>query len=67
MTFTNLKYKKTLITNYNDNKYFFYYWDLISCIKNILVISNITQDFALFFNNYIVYILQYYAILYFIK
>ena len=56
MTFVDLKYKKTLITNYNNNKYFLYHWDLISYIKNILTISDITQDFMLSFNNYIVYI-----------
>ncbi len=41
MTFVNLKYKKTLIINYNNNEYFLYYQDLIFCIKNILAISNI--------------------------
>ena len=67
MIFADLKFKKTLITNYNDNEYFLYYRDLISCIKNILAIPDIMQDFILSFNNYIVYILQYYAISYFIK
>ena len=42
ITFANLKFKKTLVTNYNNNEYFFYYRDLISCIKNILAISDIT-------------------------
>ena len=67
MTFADLKFKKTLITNYNDNEYFLYHRDLISCIKNILAIPDITQDFALSFDNYMIYILQYYAILYFIN
>ena len=56
MTSADLKFKKTLVTNYNDNEYFLYHRDLISCIKNILAISDITQDFALSFDNYMVYI-----------
>jgi len=67
MTSADLKFKKTLIINYNNNEYFLYHRDLISCIKNILAIPNITQDFALSFDNYMVYILQYHAILYFIN
>ena len=56
MISADLKFKKTLVTNYNDNEYFLYHRDLISCIKNILAISDITQDFALSFDNYMVYI-----------
>ena len=56
MTSADLKFKKTLVTNYNDNEYFLYYRNLISCIKNILTISDIMQDFALSFDNYMVYI-----------
>ena len=63
MTFANLEFKKTLITNYNDNEYFLYHRDLISCVKNILGISGITQDFTLSFNNYTVLYFTLYGII----
>jgi len=54
MTFADLKFKKTCITRYNDNEYFLYHRNLISCIKNILAIPDIAQDFALSFSKYTV-------------
>jgi len=67
MTFVDLKFKKTCITSYNDNEYFLYHRNLISCIKNILAIPDITQDFALSFSNYMVFFYDYHIILYFNK
>jgi hypothetical protein len=55
MTFADLKFEKTFIISHNDNEYFLYHRNLISCIKNILEVPDITQDFALSFNNYMVY------------
>ena len=54
MIFTNLKFKKIFIINHNDNEYFLYHQNLISCIKNILEVPNIMQDFVLSFSNYMV-------------
>ena len=51
MNFPNLTFKKTLITVYNGKEYFLYYQDLINCIKNILNIPNIMEDFTLSFEN----------------
>ena len=67
MTFADLKFKKTCITSYNDNEYFLYHQNLISCIKNILAIPDITQDFALSFSNYMVFFYDHHIILYFNK
>lgn len=58
MTFPDLTYKKTCIANYNNQDYFLYHRDLIFCIKNILAVPDITQDFMLSFENYMVYILN---------
>ena len=49
MKLPNLKYTKTCIMKYNNNKYFLYHQSLIDCIKNILSISDILQNFALTF------------------
>ena len=43
----NLEYHKTCVLNYNNVEYFLYHWPLISCIKNILEISDLFQNFAL--------------------
>jgi Plavaka transposase len=59
MDFPNLEFDKICIARYNDKEYFLYYLNIIHCIKNILKISNITQDFALSFENYEVNINQY--------
>ncbi|GET52355.1 hypothetical protein GLOIN_2v1762814 [Rhizophagus irregularis DAOM 181602=DAOM 197198] len=49
MKLPNLNYTKTSIMNYNNNEYFLYHQSLINCIKNILSISDISQNFALTF------------------
>jgi hypothetical protein len=63
MKFPNLTFKKTLITIYNSKEYFLYYQDLLNCIKNILDIPDIMQDFALSFEDckvIIFFLIQYY-------
>lgn len=42
----NLEYSKTCVLNYNGTEYFLYHWPLISCIKNILEIPDLLQNFA---------------------
>ena len=44
---SNLSYKKTTVLKHNNTEYFLYHMPLISCIKNILEIPNISQTFAL--------------------
>ena len=51
MKFPNLTFKKICIASHNHKEYFLHYQDLIHCIKNILAIPDITQDFALSFKN----------------
>src|SRR5207244_8444124 len=51
MKFTNLTFKKICIASHNHKEYFLHYQDLIHCIKNILAIPDITQDFTLSFEN----------------
>ena len=51
MKFPNLTFKKICIASHNHIEYFLHYQDLIHCIKNILAIPDITQDFALSFEN----------------
>jgi hypothetical protein len=45
----NLEYFKTCVLSHNNIEYFLFHWPLISCIKNILEIPNIFQDFAMDF------------------
>lgn len=52
MNFPNLVFNKILITNHNGKDYFLHYQNLIHCIKHILSVPNITQNFALSFENY---------------
>jgi len=51
MKFPNLTFKKICIASHNHKEYFLHYQDLIHYIKNILAIPDITQDFALSFEN----------------
>ncbi|CAG8728340.1 7087_t:CDS:2, partial [Rhizophagus irregularis] len=51
MKFSNLTFKRILITTYNNKEYFLHYQDLLNCIKNILEIPDIMQDFALSFED----------------
>lgn len=52
MKFSNLEFNKIFITKHKDKDYFLYYQNLIQCIKNILVVPDITQNFALSYKNY---------------
>lgn len=52
MKFSNLEFCKILITNHGGKDYYLYYQNLMKCIKNILSVPNITQDFALSYENY---------------
>ena len=52
MKFSNLEFSKVLITKHKDKDYFLYYQNLIQCIKNILAVPDITQNFALSYKNY---------------
>jgi len=52
MAFSNMEFCKVLITNHGGKDYYLYYQNLIKCIKNILSVPNITQDFALSYENY---------------
>ena len=42
----NLDYFKTCVLSHNNVEYFLFHWPIISCIKNILEIPNIFQNFA---------------------
>ena len=52
MKFSNLEFCKVFITNHGGKDYYIYYQNLIKCIKNILSVPDITQDFALSYENY---------------
>ena len=52
MKFSDLEFNKILIACHNNKDYFLYYQDLIRCIKNILAIPDITQKFALSYENH---------------
>ena len=52
MNFSNLEFCKVHITNHKGKDYYLYYQNLIKCIKNILSVPDITQDFALSCENY---------------
>ena len=49
MNLLTLTFTKTLVKNYKNKEYYLHYQSLINCIKNILSISNISQNFALTF------------------
>src|SRR5436190_9715687 len=52
MNYPNLTFNKICITYYNGKEYFLHYQNLINCIKNILEVPGITEDFALSYENY---------------
>jgi hypothetical protein len=52
MNYPNLTFNKICITYYNEKEYFLHYQNLIHCIKNILEVPRITEDFALSYENY---------------
>ena len=49
MNLPNLTYYKTCVKNYNKKEYYIHHRSLLSCIKNILSIPDISQNFALNF------------------
>ena len=49
MNLPNLTYYKTCVINYNKKEYYLHHRSLLSCIKNILSIPDISQNFALNF------------------
>src|SRR5436305_12057113 len=49
MNLSTLTFTKTLVKNYKNKEYYLHYQSLINCIKNILSISNISQNFILTF------------------
>jgi hypothetical protein len=49
MNLPNLTYYKTCVINYNKKEYYLHHRSLLSCIKNILSIPDISQNFALTF------------------
>ena len=49
MNLPTLEFTKTCVLKYNKKEYYLYYRLLINCIKNILSIPDILQDFALTF------------------
>jgi len=51
MNLLTLTFTKTLVKNYKNKKYYLHHRSLINCIKNILSISDISQNFALTFKN----------------
>jgi hypothetical protein len=59
MNLPSLKYTKTCVMKYNDNEYYLYYQSLINCIKNILSISDVSQNFALAFEKVEVIVLHF--------
>jgi hypothetical protein len=64
MNLPNLKYEKTQIITYNGEDYYLHHRSLISCIKNILSIPDISQNFNLNFKKLEVIIsIMYYIIL----
>ena len=46
MKISSLNYIKTCIINYNNLDYYLHYCSLINCIKNILLIPDISQNFV---------------------
>ena len=52
MKIPSLEFEKVLIINHNDKDYFLHYQNLMNCVKNILAVPGITEDFALSFKNY---------------
>jgi len=52
MKFSNLEFCKVFIINHGRKDYYLYHQNLIQCIKNILSVPGITQDFTLSYENY---------------
>ncbi len=52
MNLPNLIFDKTHVITYNNNYYYLHYRSLIKCIKSILSISDLLQNFMLSFKNF---------------
>ena len=67
MNLPTLQCQKSHIITYNGKDYYLHHRSLINCIKNILSIPNLSQNFALNFEKFEVIILyKLNAILYYI-
>jgi hypothetical protein len=51
MNLPSLTYQKSFVINYNNKEYYLHHRSLLNCIKNILLIPNISQNFTLTFEN----------------
>jgi hypothetical protein len=51
MNLPSLTYKKTCVMNYNNKEYYLHHRSLLNCIRNILSIPDISQNFTLTFEN----------------
>ena len=52
MNLPNLTFDKTHVITYNNNNYYLHHRSLIKCIKSILLISGLSQNFMLSFENF---------------
>src|ERR1044071_2897259 len=52
MNLPNLTFDKTHVITYNNNYYYLHHRSLIKCIKSILSISGLSQNFTLSFENF---------------
>ena len=52
MNLPTLTFTKTWVKNYNNKEYYLHHRSLINCIKNILSIPDISQNFALSFEKF---------------
>ena len=51
MNLPSLTFQQTCVINYNNTEYYLYHRSLLNCVKNILSIPDILQNFALTFEN----------------
>ena len=51
MNLPTLTFTKTCVLEYNNNEYYLHHRPLMNCVKNILSIPDISQDFALTFKS----------------
>jgi hypothetical protein len=51
MNIPSLAYKQTCVMNYNNKEYFLHHRSILNCLKNILSIPDISQNFVLTFDN----------------
>ncbi len=52
MNLPNLTFDKTHMITYNNNNYYLHHRSLIKCIKSILSIPSLSQNFTLSFKNF---------------